>query len=327
MMLPSGNDAAICLAEALGGTFQPDPDHPSDSSSFEKDGPIARFVAEMNRLVKKVGITRDSPPSTYFMSPHGMGHERNLSCALDIAHFSREAMKIRLFKKIVKSTKYTAEANKNVTPPPHPFLKPLFFLSSFLLFPPLLPASRHFPTILLPSHHRLSSPPPLRVLPSFPPTSPSPPSSSPATLCILTATSTHSRAQHGRENSKAWLNTNTLLRAGLTDVYDGVKTGWIPNVHNCKEWGCLVTRVRSRYSQPVPAGDSENPATAKSLMVVVLGCKSQDKRFSDTAALVAWAWRVLEQQIKVVAGTPVNAPPKKRGICPFLHLFASRTPF
>jgi hypothetical protein len=101
------------LLQTFGAQFQPDP-CPPECSSYDKEGPIARFVAQMNRHVRKVGLVCYSPASTYFMSPHGMGNDLNVSCALDIARFSREAMRNRLFKKIVKSTKYTAEANKKV---------------------------------------------------------------------------------------------------------------------------------------------------------------------------------------------------------------------
>jgi hypothetical protein len=127
---------------------------------------------------------------------------------------------------------------------------------------------------------------------------------------------------------KTWSNTNLLLRSGLADEYDGVKTGWIPNAHGQKEWGCLVTRVKRRGGGS--GGDSPreeasparrvppyacaelrrlSPGTGtggvaasvraarpppEKIMVVVLGCVSQGARFSDTMALVGWAWRALD---------------------------------
>eukprot|EP00281_Chroomonas_sp_CCMP1168_P014685 CAMPEP_0206215990 /NCGR_PEP_ID=MMETSP0047_2-20121206/2486_1 /ASSEMBLY_ACC=CAM_ASM_000192 /TAXON_ID=195065 /ORGANISM="Chroomonas mesostigmatica_cf, Strain CCMP1168" /LENGTH=459 /DNA_ID=CAMNT_0053638315 /DNA_START=114 /DNA_END=1494 /DNA_ORIENTATION=- len=227
LLLPSGNDAAICLAENLGMLFNPAVPPPSDVDDkddlWEPASAIGRFVAQMNRTARRIGLASNNPPSTRFMTPHGMGHESNVSCALDIIRFSREAMRNRLFKKIVRATKYNAEAKEGC-----------------------------------------------------------------------------------RETGHFWQNTNTLLRGTLLDVYDGVKTGWIPNAHECREWGCLVTRVRSRTApscatavraaDPVRVGDADSvysrPHT--SLFIAVLGSRSQNKRFSDTLALVAWAWRVLD---------------------------------
>jgi hypothetical protein len=115
------------------------------------------------------------------------------------------------------------------------------------------------------------------------------------------------RTELGREKGKIWTNTNVLLRSALAHRYDGVKTGWVPRAHGCdkvqREWGTLVTRV-SRNTPDYPpddvrasssGGDRGLPLRAgMKLMVVVVGSASQNERFSDTQALVAYAWRCLE---------------------------------
>jgi D-alanyl-D-alanine carboxypeptidase len=61
LMLPSGNDAAVALAEHISGT-------------------VARFVARMNATAAKLGLA-----CTRFSSPHGFYDRDNYSCAADLA--------------------------------------------------------------------------------------------------------------------------------------------------------------------------------------------------------------------------------------------------
>src|SRR5687768_8877230 len=58
LMLPSGNDAAVALAEHFGGHFKGDGDS------------VARFVAEMNRRTKALGLKEMS-----FADPNGLSRE------------------------------------------------------------------------------------------------------------------------------------------------------------------------------------------------------------------------------------------------------------
>ena len=68
LLLPSGNDAAIALAEHVSGTER-------------------RFVQTMNRRARKLGLR-----CTKFVSPHGL-EPRNRTCAADLAAMARLAMK------------------------------------------------------------------------------------------------------------------------------------------------------------------------------------------------------------------------------------------
>jgi D-alanyl-D-alanine carboxypeptidase (penicillin-binding protein 5/6) len=61
LLLPSGNDAAVALAEHIAGT-------------------VPRFVARMNAEAARLGMG-----CTHFTSPHGYYDQGNFSCAADLA--------------------------------------------------------------------------------------------------------------------------------------------------------------------------------------------------------------------------------------------------
>ena len=88
-MLPSGNDAAMVLAEAVGG----DEEH---------------FVKMMNEKAQELGME-----STRFGNPNGLIDEGNYSCAHDMCLLGRAAMKNKLFAKVVKTKKYTSSTGKD----------------------------------------------------------------------------------------------------------------------------------------------------------------------------------------------------------------------
>lgn len=70
LMLPSGNDAAVALAEALGiAQFKLDfrEKHPKLKVPFFKGDPISIFVGEMNKTARSFNLK-----STFFTNPHGL---------------------------------------------------------------------------------------------------------------------------------------------------------------------------------------------------------------------------------------------------------------
>jgi D-alanyl-D-alanine carboxypeptidase len=77
LLLPSGNDAAIALAQRAGGT-------------------VAGFVAAMNRRAERMGLA-----CTRFASPEGLG-ARNLSCAGDLAALARAVLRVPRLARIVR---------------------------------------------------------------------------------------------------------------------------------------------------------------------------------------------------------------------------------
>lgn len=77
LMLRSGNDAAVAIAEHVGGSL---------------DG----FVYLMNQKAEEIGMT-----NTHFANPHGLDdHENHLSTAYDMALLTRYAMSNDEYKKI-----------------------------------------------------------------------------------------------------------------------------------------------------------------------------------------------------------------------------------
>ena len=72
LMLPSGNDAALALAEHFGPRLRRSDDE------GKKQSPAECFVAEMNRTARELGLTRTS-----YRNPHGLPERGHLSTARD----------------------------------------------------------------------------------------------------------------------------------------------------------------------------------------------------------------------------------------------------
>ena len=82
LLVPSGNDAAIVLAEYIGGTQE-------------------KFVAMMNDCVKKLGCK-----NTHYANSHGLDDPNHYTTAEDIALIAKAAMKYNIFKTIVLTPTY-----------------------------------------------------------------------------------------------------------------------------------------------------------------------------------------------------------------------------
>jgi D-alanyl-D-alanine carboxypeptidase len=89
-MLPSGNDAALAIARHVAG---------SD----------AAFVAEMNALIERLGLTESR-----FVNPHGLGGAGHASSAHDLAMLARYAMTLPEFRAVVSAPAWTASGSRNV---------------------------------------------------------------------------------------------------------------------------------------------------------------------------------------------------------------------
>lgn len=88
LMLRSGNDAALMIADYLGG---------------EKT-----FVQKMNKKAQKIGMK-----NTTFSNPHGLDEKnKNYSTAYDMAILMRYANSLKKFKKITSTKKYSLTTNK-----------------------------------------------------------------------------------------------------------------------------------------------------------------------------------------------------------------------
>lgn len=79
LMLNSGNDAAVAIAEHLAGS-------------------VEQFAELMNEKAKALGAVR-----THFVNPHGLPDEAHVTTALDMAHIARYALQNDLFRQIVST--------------------------------------------------------------------------------------------------------------------------------------------------------------------------------------------------------------------------------
>lgn len=79
LMLPSGNDAAIALAQHIGGT-------------------VPRFVRMMNARARELGLS-----CTRFASPSGIVDRGNWSCAPDLALLARELLSVPRLARVVRT--------------------------------------------------------------------------------------------------------------------------------------------------------------------------------------------------------------------------------
>ncbi|MBE5800162.1 MAG: D-alanyl-D-alanine carboxypeptidase [Clostridiales bacterium] len=81
LMLSSGNDASVAIAEHIGGSV---------------DG----FVDLMNARAKEIGAV-----NTHFANPHGLPDDNHYTTAYDLALISREAMNNESFRRLVSTQK------------------------------------------------------------------------------------------------------------------------------------------------------------------------------------------------------------------------------
>ncbi|MBQ8536541.1 MAG: D-alanyl-D-alanine carboxypeptidase [Clostridia bacterium] len=83
LMLASGNDAAVAIAEHISGSAE-------------------AFCQQMTRRAKELGCE-----NTRFATPHGLPHEDHYTTARDLAQIARAAMEYPLFREIVSTQRAT----------------------------------------------------------------------------------------------------------------------------------------------------------------------------------------------------------------------------
>ena len=92
LLVPSANEAANILAEAV-------------------DGSVEEFVAHMNRKAGELGCQ-----GTHFANPHGLHNDDHYTTALDLAHIVKAAMEYDLFRQIVYTSVYETAATNMSAP-------------------------------------------------------------------------------------------------------------------------------------------------------------------------------------------------------------------
>lgn len=83
LVLPSGNDAAVAIADGIGGN-------------------VGNFVAMMNERARQLGLTH-----THFVNPHGLGAPGHYTSARDLAVLAGVAMKRPELVKITSTAHYS----------------------------------------------------------------------------------------------------------------------------------------------------------------------------------------------------------------------------
>jgi serine-type D-Ala-D-Ala carboxypeptidase (penicillin-binding protein 5/6) len=94
LLLPSGNDAAVALAELFGPRLQ--------ENELAKEDGVQLFVAEMNRQAKSLKLAE-----TKFLDPNGLA--RNEASARDLAVLTWHAMQNKQFRECVKAREHECE--------------------------------------------------------------------------------------------------------------------------------------------------------------------------------------------------------------------------
>ena len=89
-MLPSGDDAAIAIADAVGGT-------------------TSKFVQAMNQFARRLHLTQThyiNPDGLTYLTPQGKPDPNQYTTAADLAHLARTAMANPFFAQLVELQHY-----------------------------------------------------------------------------------------------------------------------------------------------------------------------------------------------------------------------------
>ena len=97
LMLPSGNDAAMCIAEFFGRFLA------QDAGGDPTSQPDRYFIREMNSLASALQLKH-----TFYRNPHGLSKHKNTSTAEDVNKLAAAAMRMSLFRAIVNTEEYAA---------------------------------------------------------------------------------------------------------------------------------------------------------------------------------------------------------------------------
>ena len=116
LLIPSGNDAALALAEHVGAKcLKDDPDRFVDGEGNRITDPVVAFVKMMNDRAVELGME-----NTLYANPHGLDDgewEGDMySSAYDVALLCREAMKNEVFRESVRSGDTTISVQRGLFP-------------------------------------------------------------------------------------------------------------------------------------------------------------------------------------------------------------------
>lgn len=96
VMLPSGNDAAVCLAEGLGAVLSAE-----RGLDISENHPEKVYMKQMNAYAEELGLTH-----SVFRNPSGLDLNGNTSTAHDVNLVATAAMRLGCFRTIVRSQEH-----------------------------------------------------------------------------------------------------------------------------------------------------------------------------------------------------------------------------
>ncbi len=99
LMLPSGNDMSVALAEHFGNRVARD--EATATAAAASQDPLEQFVAVMNAEAASLGMSE-----THYINPHGMTDKDHLSTAIDLSRLARKMLNNELLKKVTSTRQY-----------------------------------------------------------------------------------------------------------------------------------------------------------------------------------------------------------------------------
>lgn len=100
LMLPSGNDMSVALAEHFGNRVARDEATATAAAAASQD-PLEQFVAVMNAEASALGMS-----DTHYINPHGMTDKDHLSTALDLSRLARSILNNELLRKVTSTRQF-----------------------------------------------------------------------------------------------------------------------------------------------------------------------------------------------------------------------------
>jgi len=98
LLLPSGNDASVAIAEHFGRRFAKSDETMDNQQSFD------RFIEQMNQTARELGMMR-----TNFVNPHGLTDKAHLSTASDLVRLAKAAFDVPKFRDYVTCRQHGCE--------------------------------------------------------------------------------------------------------------------------------------------------------------------------------------------------------------------------
>ena len=95
LLLPSGNDASIAIAEHLGHRYPAASDQERDQSA------LARFIHQMNVTALSLGMD-----DTHYKNPHGLDDDEHYASPRDLALLAQAALKLTPYRETVNTRRY-----------------------------------------------------------------------------------------------------------------------------------------------------------------------------------------------------------------------------